>query len=96
MMEATLIKTTFNWDCLTGSESSVHYHHGRIIDTSIQAGRHGNGEAETSASSSEGCQETNFQVARTRVLKPTPTVTHLLHQGYTYSNKAIPPNSATP
>jgi hypothetical protein len=31
-----------------------------------------------------------------RVLKPTPTVTHLLQQGHTYSNKATPPNSATP
>ncbi|ERE70557.1 calmodulin-regulated spectrin-associated protein 1 [Cricetulus griseus] len=28
--------------------------------------------------------------------KPTSTVTHLLQQGSTYSNKATPPNSATP
>ena len=34
-------------------------------------------------------------VARRRVLKPTPTVTHFLQQGHTYSNKATPPNSAT-
>jgi hypothetical protein len=27
--------------------------------------------------------------------KPTPTGTHFLQQGHTYSNKAIPPNSAT-
>jgi hypothetical protein len=27
---------------------------------------------------------------------PTPTVTHLLQLGHTYSNKAIPPNGATP
>jgi len=28
--------------------------------------------------------------------KPTPTVTHFLHQGHTYSNKATPPTSTTP
>ena len=27
---------------------------------------------------------------------PPPTVTHFFQQGHTYSNKAIPPNSATP
>jgi hypothetical protein len=31
-----------------------------------------------------------------RVLKPTPTVAHLLQQGHTYSNMATPSNSATP
>jgi hypothetical protein len=31
-----------------------------------------------------------------RVLKPTPTVTHLLQQGNTYFTKATPPNSAAP
>ena len=39
---------------------------------------------------------TVFQAARRRVSKPTPTVTHFLQQGHTYSNKAIPPNSAIP
>jgi hypothetical protein len=29
-------------------------------------------------------------------LKPTPTVTHLIQQGHTYSNRATPPNSAIP
>ena len=28
--------------------------------------------------------------------KPTCTVTHFLQQGYAYSSKAIPPNSAVP
>ena len=28
--------------------------------------------------------------------KPTPTVIHFLQQDHTYSNKATPPNSATP
>ena len=27
---------------------------------------------------------------------PTPTVTHLLQPGHTYSNKATPPNGTTP
>jgi hypothetical protein len=41
-----------------------------------------------SQSLSKGKQEkTDFQAARMRVLKPTPT-------GYTSSNKATPPNSA--
>jgi hypothetical protein len=31
-----------------------------------------------------------------RVLTPTPTVTHLLQQGHTYSNRATPSNSAIP
>ena len=29
-------------------------------------------------------------------LKSAPLVTHFLQQGHTYSNKATPPNSATP
>jgi hypothetical protein len=37
-----------------------------------------------------------FQAARMGILKPMPTVTHLLQQGHTYSNKAKSPNSATP
>jgi hypothetical protein len=31
-----------------------------------------------------------------RVLKPKPTVTHLLQQGHAYSNRATPSNVATP
>jgi hypothetical protein len=91
--KATLIRTTFNWGWLTGSE---------VLSTIIKAGtwqhpgRHGAGGTESSTSSSEGCKEkTGFQAARMRVLKPTPTVTH--------SNKATPTstgphllNSATP
>ena len=41
-------------------------------------------ELESSTSLSEGCQQNaDFQAARMRVLKPTPTVTHLLQQGHT-------------
>jgi len=60
-------------------------------------GRHGSGDAQRSTSSSEGCQEkTGFQAARKRVLKPTPTVVHLLQQGHIYSKMVTPPNGATP
>jgi hypothetical protein len=59
-------------------------------------GRHGTGRAESSTFLSKGSQEqTVFHVARRRVSKPTPTVTHFPHQGHTHSNKVIPPNSAT-
>jgi hypothetical protein len=36
------------------------------------------------------------KLAPTWLSKPSPTVTHFLQQGHTYSNKAIQPNSATP
>ena len=53
-------------------------------------GRHGEGGAESSTSSYEGCkQNTGFQAARMRVLKPIPTVPRLLQ-------KATPSDSATP
>ena len=42
---ATLIRTTFNWGWLTGSE----------VGALQSAGRHGAGGAENSTSSSEGC-----------------------------------------
>jgi hypothetical protein len=38
-----------------------------------------------------GKQKTGFQKARVKVLKPTPTVTHLLQCAHTYSNKVIVP-----
>jgi hypothetical protein len=59
-------------------------------------GRHGAGRAESSTSASGYQWKTDFQTARTRVLKSTPTVTHLLQQGHIYSNKATPPNSVSP
>jgi hypothetical protein len=80
MTKAILIKTTFNWGWLTGSEvQSI------IIKAGARQcpGRHGAAGVECFTSSSKGKQEkTSFQAARKRVLKPTPTVTHLL-QGYT-------------
>jgi hypothetical protein len=78
--KATLIRTTFNWGWLTGSE---------VRSIIIQAGtwqhpgRNGAGGAESSTSSSEGCQQkTGFQAARIRFLytygdTPTPTRPHL-------------------
>ena len=71
MTKATFVKTPFNLGWLTGSEFQF------II---IKAGgwqlpgRCGAGGAESSTFSSEGCQQnTGFQAARMKVLKPTPT-----------------------
>jgi hypothetical protein len=51
----------------------------------------------SSTSCSEGEQKIAvFQEARRRVAKPTPTMTNFLQQGHTCSNKATPPNRATP
>jgi hypothetical protein len=52
MTKSTLIRTTFNWGWLTGSEiQSI------IIKAATwqYPGRHGAGGAESSTSSSEGC-----------------------------------------
>jgi hypothetical protein len=94
MSKATLVITTFNWGWFTGSEvQSI------IIKAKTwqHRGRHGTGGAESSTFSSESCyQNTGFQVARMKVLKPTPTMTHFLQHHHTYSNRAIPSYSATP
>jgi hypothetical protein len=79
MTKAALIRTTFNWGWLIGSEiQSI------VIKVGAwqHLGRHGTGRAERSTSSSEGLLEkTVFQAARIRVSKPTLTVTHFLQQG---------------
>jgi hypothetical protein len=81
MPKETLIRATFKWAWLTGSEvQSI------ITNTGIwqHPGRHGTGGSDNSTFSSEGCQrKTDFQAAEMRVLKPTPTVTHFLQQGHT-------------
>jgi hypothetical protein len=52
MTEASLIKTTFNWGWLTGSEvQSIIIKEGAWQ----YSGRHGTGRAESSISSSKGC-----------------------------------------
>jgi hypothetical protein len=52
MTKASLIRTTFNWGWLTGSEvQSIIIKAG----TWQHPGRHGTGGAESSISSSEGC-----------------------------------------
>jgi hypothetical protein len=75
MIKETLIRS-FNCAWLTGSVvQSI------IIKIGMwqYTGRHGAGRAERSTSSFEGCyQNTDFQATRTRVLKHTPTVTHIL------------------
>jgi hypothetical protein len=94
MTKATLIRTTFIWGWLTRSEVQFII---IKVGTWLHPGRHGTGVAESSPSSDEGCQQNTLsQAAGMRVLKPTPTVAYLLQQGHTYSNRAIPSNSATP
>jgi hypothetical protein len=72
MTKVTLIKTTFNWGWLTGSEvqSTIM----KVLGTWEYPGRHGAGEgAESSTSSSEGCWwKTDFHAAKMRVLRPLP------------------------
>jgi hypothetical protein len=73
---------------------SVHYHHCRKYST-IQVGIT-LVELRVLHLFSEGKQEKpDTQVARKMVSKPIHTVTHF-QQGHTYSNKATPPNSASP
>jgi hypothetical protein len=88
MTKTTLLRTTFNWGWIIGSEVQP------IIIKAIAwqcSGRHGVGRAESSTSYREGKQERiGLLAARERVLKLMPTVTHFLQQGHTYSNKATP------
>jgi hypothetical protein len=94
MTKATLTRTTFNWGWLTGSEvQSIII----VVGAWRHPGRHGTRGVESSTSSSEGWeQNTGSQTARTRILKPTHTVTHLLQQDHTYSSRVILSNGATP
>jgi hypothetical protein len=80
MTKATHIKA-FNWGWLTGSEvQSIIIK----VGTWQHPGRHSARGAERFTSLPEGCyQMTGFQAARMRVLKPIPTVKHLLQQGHT-------------
>jgi hypothetical protein len=81
MANTMLIRARFNQAKLTDSEiQSIIIK----VRTWQHPGTHGVGGAEHSTLCSEGKQEENgFQAARMRVLKPTPTVTHLLQQGHT-------------
>lgn len=72
---------------------SLYYHHGENMTASRQMWGWRSWEF---CILIQGKQKTGFQTARGRVSTHIPTVTHLLQQGYTYTNKAIPPNSATP
>jgi hypothetical protein len=76
MTKATLIRTTFNWGWLTGSE---------VQFSIIKAGtwQYVVRDESSTSSSEDYLWKTDFQAARVRVLKPTPTVTHLLQQGHT-------------
>jgi len=69
MTETPLLRKTFNWGWLTGSEV-------QIIITKVgtwQPGRDGACRAENSTSSSGGCWwKPDFQETRVRVLSPCP------------------------
>ena len=91
MTKATLIKGNINWGWFTGSE--VQFIVIKVGEWQYP-GKHGDGGNESSTSCFQGTQKTGFQAARSRVLKPTPTKTHSLHQGHTSSNKATLPDSA--
>jgi hypothetical protein len=82
MTTATLKRTTFSLGWLTGSKVSPlsRWEHG-----SIQAGM---------VQEELRALHHHLKAARMRVLKPVPTVTHLLQQGHTYSNRATPSKSA--
>jgi len=54
MIKTALIKETFNWDWLTGSEvQSIII----MVGSMAASGRHGAGKAKSSTSSSEGSRE---------------------------------------
>jgi len=92
MTQATLIRITFNLGLAYRFRGSVHYHQGRKHG-SIQAGI-ALEERRVLHLVLKGNKRLSW-VARRRVSKPTPSVTHFLH-GHTYSNKATPPNSTIP
>jgi hypothetical protein len=70
MTKASLIRTTFNWGWLTGSEvwSII-----TKVGTWHHSGRHVQEE--------QRVLHLHLKTARKKTLKPTPTVTHLLQQG---------------
>jgi hypothetical protein len=83
MTKVTLIRTTFNWGWLTGSEAQ------RFIPISLRQ-EHGSNQAGMIQEDLRVHLKaaSRIQAARMRVLKPTSTVTQLLP-------RATPPNSAT-
>jgi hypothetical protein len=102
MTRATLIKENISLELAYSFRGLVHYHHGR---------KHGSMQANIllgkelrvlhlDPKATEGDWIPDWaELEHSETSNPTPTVTHLLQQvqqGQTYSNKVIPPNSATP
>jgi hypothetical protein len=71
MTKATLMRKTFNWSWLTGSEVQSS----RLPQC---PGRHDSGKAESSTSHYKGKQKTDSQEARTKFLNPMLIVMHFL------------------
>ena len=72
----------------------VHYHQGRNMAASMQAWLRRSWEFYILFWRQRW--EAWLPAAKKGVLKPLSTVTHFFQQSHTYSNKAIPPNSAIP
>jgi hypothetical protein len=73
MTKTTLIKNNIEVRLAYRFRNLAHYYQVRNMARMVQE------KLKNSTSSSEDCkQSTHFQAARTRVLKPTHTVTHLL------------------
>ena len=89
MTKASLIRSTFNWGWLTGSE---------VQSIIIKAGAWQYPGTAGMAQAELRVLPLVPKMARkrlaSRVLKPIPTVTHLLQQGHTYCNKSTHSNSA--
>lgn len=64
---------------------SVYYHQGRNMAALHHPGRHGAGEVEFYIFTQRKPEQTEHpQAARSKVFKPTPTVTHFLKQGHIF------------
>jgi hypothetical protein len=81
MTKTILIRITFHWGWLTGSE---------VQSSNIKVGawQHPGSQVQEEVRvlhlhPKETKEHTGFQEARRRVSKPTPTVTHFIQQGHT-------------
>ena len=92
MTKATLIKDNIYLGLAYRFRGSVHYHqwweHGSIQAGMVQK------ELRILYFIQDKQEKSGSHVVRTRVSLLTPTVTHFLQQGHTYSNEATP-NSGT-
>jgi hypothetical protein len=91
MTRATLIKENISLGMAYRFRGLVHYHHG-----TKHGSIHTDMELDELRALRLYLKAAEGDCVPHQVSKPTPTVTHILQQGHTYSNKATSPNSATP